>query len=62
MAYPTTQEKKLLAALENLLAFLERDSQVDMQTDPRLREEFARVRESAAAVAAEARKIFRHGI
>ena len=62
MAYPTTQEKLLLAALESLLAFCELDSLQDQQTDPRLREDFQRARESAQQVAASARKIFRHGI
>lgn len=59
MAYATVQERRLLRALETLLAFTEPESLADQQTDPRIREAFRAARESAERTADEARKVLR---
>lgn len=57
MAYATEQERRLLRALETLLALTDHDSLHDQQTDPRLREEFRTARELAQNIAARARDV-----
>jgi len=61
MAYATEQERRLLVALERLLALTDDDSLVDQKADPRLREEFRQAREFADDAASAARKILRLG-
>jgi len=62
MAYATEQEKRLLRAVESMLAFTTPESLLDQQTDPRLREAFVAVRESAQSVADRAREVLREGV
>jgi hypothetical protein len=61
MAYATEQERKLLHALESLLAMTEPDSLRDQETDPALREDFARARDHAVDVAEQARTVLDMG-
>jgi hypothetical protein len=57
MAYATEIERRLMRALNSLLAVTDDDSLLDQQHDPRLREEFRAVRESAQNAADRARDV-----